>query len=125
MKSYSDLIGIKYKSHGRNKEEGFDCYGLAIEVLRRNGITLIDVFYKEVNKDENKKTINKAKEIIPHIVLEKPLENSIIELSVYGEPSHIAVYIGDGYIIHATQNKGVVIEPLHIYKNRIRGIYKV
>ena len=46
---YEDLLGVRFKVHGRNKKEGFDCYGLAIEVLRRNGIILKDVFYDNLD----------------------------------------------------------------------------
>lgn len=120
---YTDLLGIKYKIHGRTKEEGFDCYGLAIEVLRRNEINLIDVFYRDLNNiSEIKKSVIES---IAHKTLVNPKKNCIIELSVLGEPCHIAVYIGNGYIIHATRNRGVIIEPLHRYSTRIRGIYKV
>ena len=49
---YEDLLGTKFKVHGRSKEEGFDCYGLAIEVLRRNGIELKDAFYKDLDNRE-------------------------------------------------------------------------
>lgn len=122
MKNYRDLLGVKYTPQGRSIEEGFDCYGLAIEVLKRNGITLIDVFDKNVSNVENMLI---ALNSIPHTVLNKPEENCLIELSVFGEPKHIAVYIGSGYIIHTSKTTGVIIEPLHRYSTRIKGIYKV
>lgn len=49
--SYRDLIGVPYKVHGRSIEDGLDCYGLAIEVLRRNGIRLDDVIYSDNDED--------------------------------------------------------------------------
>lgn len=121
--NYTDLLGIKFKVHGRNKEEGFDCYGLAIEVLKRNGIILKDVFYEKLeNEDEIRKNAflkTKSKKI------DSLKKNCIILLTVKGEPTHIAVYIGDGFIIHATKNSGVVIQPLHIWKKRIEGMYEI
>lgn len=122
MKDYRHLLGVKYTSNGRSIEEGFDCYGLAIEVLRENNIDLVDVFNPKVSTSDNMMYAVKS---IPHKTLSKPEENAIIELSVFGEPIHIAIYIGEGYIIHATTTKGVVIEPLHRFKTRIKGIYKV
>lgn len=120
---YTDLLGTKFKVHGRSKEEGFDCYGLAIEVLRRNGIVLKDVFYDDL---KNRKTVHDNLHcVIPSVKLEKPQRNCIIEISVHGEPLHIGVYIGNGMMIHTTSEKNVVIEPLRRYKNKILGYYNV
>lgn len=121
--NYCDLIGTRFKIHGRNKDEGFDCYGLAIEVLRRNGIILKDAFYKDLDTRETIREELHA--IIPHEKIENPQINCIIELAVHGEPLHIAVYIGNGMIIHTTHRTGVVLEPLARYKHQILGCYKV
>lgn len=120
---YSDLIGTRFKIHGRSKEEGFDCYGLAIEVLRRNGIKMIDVFYDTL--DNRKEVHDIIHNIIPNQKIDKAEENCIIEIDVRGEPLHIGVYIGNGKFIHTTSRKNVVIEPLRLYKNKIVGYYKV
>ena len=120
---YEDLLGVRFKVHGRNKKEGFDCYGLAIEVLRRNGIILKDVFYD--NLDTRAELHNELHASIEHEKIEKPEIICIIELSVHGEPLNVAVYIGDGMMIHTTSKTRVVIEPLVRYKNRILGYYKV
>lgn len=120
---YSDLIGTRFKIHGRSKEEGFDCYGLAIEVLRRNGIKMVDVFYDTL--DNRKEVHDIIHNIIPNQKIDKAEENCIIEIDVRGEPLHIGVYIGNGKFIHTTSRKNVVIEPLRLYKNKIAGYYKV
>lgn len=119
--SVKDLLGCKFTAHGRNKEEGFDCYGLAIEVLKRAGITLKDVFYDDI------KTAKKN-EIEAQIVskkIDKPEEMCIIVIRVNHEPRHIGVYLGEGLFIHATENFGVTIERLSKYTCRIEGYYKV
>lgn len=41
-----DLLGARFLSHGRNAAEGFDCYGLVIEVAKRFGHSMPDVKYK-------------------------------------------------------------------------------
>lgn len=120
---YSDLIGTRFKIHGRSKEDGFDCYGLAIEVLRRNGIKMVDVFYDTL--DNRKEVHDIIHNIIPNQKIDKAEENCIIEIDVRGEPLHIGVYIGNGKFIHTTSRKNVVIEPLRLYKNKIVGYYKV
>lgn len=121
--SLRDLIGCKFKVHGRTKEEGFDCYGLAIEVLRRNGITLPDVFYDTI---ENRQTIyNALYDSIPSTKIDNPENMCIILISENDQPVHIGVYIGDGQFIHTTHKTGVVIEPLYRWKPKIVGYYKV
>lgn len=120
---YSDLLGIKFKVHGRNKKEGFDCYGLAIEVLRRNGIELKDAFYSDLRS--RNEIHDKMHKVISYVRIDKPQKNCIIEIEVHGEPLHIGVYIGNGLMIHTTHKTNVVIEPLSRYKNKVLGYYNV
>lgn len=121
---YTDLLGCKFKIHGRNKEDGFDCYGLAIEVLRRNGIIMPDLWYD----DSVFKQREKIHEIASHTFLhriEKLELNCIIEMNVQGLPRHIGVYIGNGMMIHSMYKVGVVIVPISKYKHSIVGYSKV
>ena len=37
MINYTDLIGVPFVNRGRDKNTGFDCYGLVKEVYRRYG----------------------------------------------------------------------------------------
>lgn len=120
---YKDLLGVRFTPHGRNKEQGFDCYGLAIEVLKRNGITLNDVFYEKIENEEEikRQAFLKTKTI----KIDKLEKNCIILITVKNEPTHIGIYIGDGLMIHATNNFGVQIEPVRKWYKRIVGLYKV
>ncbi len=119
---YRDLIGCKFKTHGRTKEEGFDCYGLAIEVLRRNNIELIDVFYSDLSESEivAQELFNK----LHYQKLEKPEKLCIIMFKVKGRPTHVGIYLGDGQFIHATES-GVMVDYLYKWKIRVLGYYKV
>ena len=113
MDLYKDLIGIKYKDNGRSKEEGFDCYGIAIEVLSRNGKTLDD---RITNPSESK---------IPMERLETP-ENLCLILfkNNKGLYYHLAVYIGNGLIIH-TDSRQVCIEPFSKFAWKNKEFYRV
>jgi cell wall-associated NlpC family hydrolase len=121
---FRDLLGVKYKPHGRTVEEGLDCYGVALIVLGRNGIHLPDVFNYDVDKKDQSDVKKLLEHGIPHENLDKPEKNCIIELTVCGMPSHIGVFLGDGEFIHATKY-GVAIEPLWRWKKRIKGYYRV
>lgn len=121
--SVNKYIGCKFKIHGRSKEEGFDCYGLVIQILKDNGIILTDAFY--VSLENNEDVFNEIMEKSKIIKIDNPEKLCIIVIKVHNEPTHVALYIGEGQIVHSVIKKGVIIEPLHRYRNRIEGYYKV
>ena len=120
--SINDLLGCKYKVHGRNKEEGFDCLGIVIEVLRRNGIEIPDVNYEKPEQYED--VFLKMQSRVVYQKIDIPQKLCIIVFSVRNEPTHTGVYLGEGLFIHATKG-GVRAEPLHRWENRVEGYYKV
>jgi len=124
MITVKDLIGIPYKPHGRDNT-GMDCYGIVIEVLRRKGIIVPDVFYQDTIIETNKKVLKVLENIIPNTKLDKPEEGAIVEFLIMGHPSHVGVCLGDGTFIHALIKIGVVIEPLSRYRNKLKGYYRV
>lgn len=110
----SDLIGVPYKDHGRDTS-GFDCYGLAIEVLRRYGYELHDVIYNDHNLElsaENVPTLN----VTP---IEEPREAAILEMQADGE-LHIGICLNKREFIHMTKT-GCRINQIGALP--IRGIY--
>lgn len=121
--SVKDLIGIPYKVHGRNPKEGLDCYGLDIEVFKRNGIYLPDVDYDSPEEYEN--VFMKVQHSIKYEKVKTPNELNIIMFRFRNEPRHTGVYLGHGLFIHSTRDKGVIVEPLHRWKNRVEGYYNV
>ena len=120
MVNMRDLIGTPFKAHGRSKTEGFDCYGLLIEVMKRNGITLPDLFYENLN------AVSEAdfKRIFPFVKIEKIEYLCIIVFKLYRR-THVGVYIGEDNFIHATEDCGVVVDKLHRWEKLITGYYKV
>ena len=120
---YEDLLGCKYKEHGRTKEEGFDCYGLLIEIMRRNGIDFPDMFY--LTKQEHGKVSDELFNKIHYKQYEKPQKMCIIVFNIRDRPTHVGVYLGDGYFIHSIEKVGVVVEPLSRWANRVKGYYNV
>jgi len=119
-----DLIGTPYMDHGRGKS-GMDCYGLVIEVLKRTGVNVPDLFYPDTSNETSKKVLKVLEEGIPNTELQKPEEGAVVEIFVNGEPSHAGVCLGDGTFIHSLKKIGVAIEPLSRYRHRIKGYYRV
>lgn len=125
MIKLADLIGAPFKAHGRSIKEGFDCYGLAIEVEKRAGRKLNDVFYSRVETAEQKRVqgivlggLNSLEKI------DAPEQYCFIVINGMKRP-HCAIYLGHDQMIHATEDMGVVIDRLSRWKFKVDGFYRV
>ena len=125
MMNIGKYVGCKYTPRGRAKEEGLDCYGLAICIYRDMGITLPDPVYADTEAKTNKRIMESLESAIPNVRLEKPEPGCVIEFTVLGEPSHIGIYIGGGDFIHASKAMGVVVDKLFRWRKRVKGFYRV
>lgn len=95
-----DLLGIPYKLHGRSLD-GFDCYGLVIEVEKRFGHILKDLYTEAYST-----CINGL------IKTNKPdTSDIIIFFDSKGRCCHIGVYLENDDFIHC-DSRGVVIDKL-------------
>lgn len=117
MIDVSDLIGIPYKEHGRT-HSGLDCYGLAIEVEKRFGKNLNDVFYDNHAQELSQKWAPLLNVKQTDFVK----AGSLIEIHVCGT-LHIAVALNNTIMIHATTNQGVRISKIAAYN--VAAIYEV
>lgn len=107
MTSLVDLIGIPYKENGRSISEGFDCYGLCIEVCARYGKKLNDLFYSQNDlyiKSEWNPTLNVIK-------ADGPAEGRLVEMACGGR-LHTGVCIDTERFIHATAWEGVRVSKI-------------
>ncbi len=101
MINVDNLIGAKYKLHGRTKEEGFDCYGLVMAVEKKLGNELPDfdykvdsyeLFLKYYTEMLNAKKVKKINAFVEGAILLFSNSN--------GLKNHIGVYVGDGFFVH-------------------------
>lgn len=104
----SDLIGIPYKENGRDKN-GLDCYCLAIEVERRLGNNLIDVYYE----NHNEELADEYAPLLNVIKTDSIYTGVIIEMRKNGN-LHVGVALNNKLMIHATENQGVRISPIGV-----------
>ncbi len=117
MIDVSDLIGAPYKDNGRTSE-GFDCYGLAIEVEKRLGKELRDAVYDNHDVELSQKWAPLLN-VRPTDFIR---EGTVLEIHA-AKSLHIAVALDSVRMIHATRNQGVRISRIAAYK--IAGAYEV
>jgi cell wall-associated NlpC family hydrolase len=132
MRKIDDLetyVGTSYIDRGRSKEEGFDCWGLILELTKRvHDFDLPDPEYKLDSVED-------AAKLFSAYDMYKWVDNVEIENIQYGDlvtlrsfalakmPYHIGMYIGNRKVIHMMRC-GTVIQRLEILKPYIIGVYR-
>lgn len=95
MQDFSDLLGIPYKIHGRDKN-GFDCYGYLIEFERRLGHEMYDL-YREYNENNEKDLNNNIYNIVYANKLVKTESPKFGDILLFydrkGRVCHIGAYL--------------------------------
>jgi len=120
---YEDLIGVPFVDGGRDKR-GMDCWGLARELFRRQGIEVPDYRISAASAasvaarmDNDKIYWNKlAQPVLGCLV--------VIRLSPNVWANHVGVYVGNGRFIHAYSPTGVSLGRLRRWNSRIVGYYR-
>ena len=126
MLEIDDLLGVRFVNHGRSISEGFDCYGLAIEVSRRLGHHLIDIWYAKASPETFSQNAEKQLKKLSDRLLqtdEQELGNLIIFSDSADRMVHIGVLLEEGIFIHADVG-GVRITELESYYRKKWKVYK-
>ena len=97
---YNDLLGAKYKPHGRG-DGGYDCYGLVLECCKRAGTPIKDPFQKYEHLPVGAELLyindyNNIKEI------NAPKTGAIAECKT-GKNLHVAYMVTPQLALHTTQ----------------------
>ena len=118
----SKYIGKGYKENSRGPDY-YDCYSLMLAIQKDLGHNLIDCRYDASTKENRRKAVEDGKKDPRFEKIEKPLAGCIAILYYNNIPQHIGVYIGRNKVIHATFDRGVVIDELRTLN--VEGFYKV
>lgn len=123
-------VGIPFKSGGRTSE-GCDCYGLVRMVLKNEYSLLLPMLDgKYIDALDTEITKELFRQYVPLLCgnrIAKPEEKAIAVIKTQGLATHVALYAGDGFIIHTMLNTGTVCERLSspTLTGRIEGWYRV
>jgi len=118
--SVSDLIGKPFEYNARGPEK-YDCWGLVMEMQRRNGIKIPD--YESPTAWQDISKLMRRELVQWERVDQEPY--SVMYMKLATQPSHVGVYLGFGKFIHASESSEMVrIERIRFWENNIVGYYK-
>lgn len=121
---YADLLGKPFKYGGRGPDY-YDCYGLAIELYRRHGITLPDYTSTDDPTLQGELFADGAHRFFEKSLTPQPLDIALFRLRKGHWHCGIVV---DGYerFLHITENTSVSCEELHdpIWQPRLVSIHR-
>jgi cell wall-associated NlpC family hydrolase len=96
------LLGTPYRAGGRTPTEGFDCSGFIAWVFGRVGLAVPRTVRSQY---EASQPVDRVEARAGDLLFFDPGRT--------GEPTHVALALGDGRFVHAPSSRGVVrIEPL-------------
>ena len=111
----SDLVGIPYKTHGRD-ESGLDCFGLIWVIAKRNGTPIRDPVYKGFNC-----ALTRLADYVGLKSINEFNVGCVLEIEKEGR-LHLGYAINEYEMMHCTINDGVVVEDIGEYQ--VNGYWK-
>ena len=121
---YEDLVGTPFVDGGRSKDIGLDCWGLAREMFRRQGVDVPDYHISAMRTAEIAREM--TAEEMDWTPLSKPKEGCLVLLRLNPDvwANHVGIYLGDGKFIHAYSAAGTCVDRLARWRSRIVGFDK-
>lgn len=128
MIDVNKYIKIPFKSHGRDFN-GCDCYGLVRLVLKEEFSKTLPDFWEYNAPDDFQVLQGLFDENTPLLSakkVEEPKEGDVVLYKFRGYTSHIAVYVGQGRILHILKGIDSCCVPVEhgILKGRVEGYYE-
>ena len=121
---YKDLIGTPFIDGGRDKETGLDCWGLAREMFRRQGIEVPDYHISAMRTAQIAREMTAEEMDWERIAEAEEGCLVLIRLDPDVWANHVGIYLGAGKFIHAYSVAGTCIDRLARWRSRIVGFYK-
>lgn len=126
---HADMIGIPYVNRGRDPAVGLDCWGLLRHFYKSHFDIALPSYADEYEDADDRITtvaaLNRHVDSVWRPV-DVPLFGDGIRLKILGDPCHVAVYIGQGRMLHTQVGCDSAIDEVYGWRweNRIAGFYR-
>lgn len=113
---FSEFIGIDY--------EKMDCWRLTQHFyLKMFGIELKS-YYEHTPRDRSDRKALIYTNAGEFKKVEEPEFGDIVLIKILAIESHIAIYVGNGMMLHTTEKTGSCLEPVARWKRQIVGYFR-
>ena len=118
-------IGRPYEIGGRGPTS-FDCAGLVIEFYRNElGIDLPPLLYgPEVTRDEMAAVADVGIRSGKWNEIERPSPGDVLVFRMFGQPTHVGVYVGGDDFLHSIEGKDSCLERVSVWRSRLVGVLR-
>lgn len=114
---YSKLIGTPYSEK--------DCWGIVVEFYRLQFKIELNQYYQDIPKDRDASKAMVYSNIGDFYSVSDRAFGDIFLVKLYGVECHIAIYLGEGLMLHTTNHSGCVIDRVARWEKLIVGTYRV
>lgn len=115
---YDDLFLVPYRQFGRTRD-GMDCYGLVLEVARRDGKTLRDFVYENKDVPGEKLGDVLGQVNIKTVPYEERQTGDVVQW-LFNNNLHCGYIVGGDMVLNMTYS-GARLTPIQIIKNPTIG----
>jgi len=122
------LVGMGFINHGRQPDNGLDCWGFVMEVFKRYGIILPDFQVSAFDYETIDELAHKVIGFNSWREISKPVDADVPLVALMRiHPmliTHAGVFVGKNRIIHMTKHAGAIISKITRLQSRITGYYR-
>lgn len=116
-----DLIGKPFERGGRGPD-AYDCFGLVMELMRRDGAAAIPDYPAPPDLSDVEKVV---KEVIGDWKECEPRPGCVILFRIKGYGCHVGYLLDRRRFVHTWEGShGVTIERMNDWKRRVIGYYE-
>lgn len=125
MLNLSAYIGIPYRIGARGPD-AVDCAGLVFKFYREQlGIELPQFFYgEEITREEMADIAEGSMKSGQWQKVNAPVFGDVLVFRMFGQPTHVGIYVGGDDFLHSVEGKDSCIERLSAWFPRLVGVLR-
>lgn len=122
-----ECLDTPFKHQGRWVGRGIDCAGVVVHCARSVGADYQDhKGYPRLPQGRMLADVLDGQPCFRRVTWSERQPGDVLLMRIRREPQHLAVYVGDGYMIHSYQTVGKVVEERLAanWSGRILAVYR-